>query len=402
MSGVDPKVQINAFMSLPLTGGGPSYTFEKVLTEMRDEQTSVHLFSPADRRAVDNATVKISAVVPRSARKLPFRMASPIAAPMAERNFVAAFKGKERAAAYLWGDVTPALAEKLKDRGIPVFREKYNCSKKVSRRILSEAYAKLNAAAEFPASYYTDAVIDDEQRILEAADAVFSPSPMVRASLEEVGIPGSKILDASYGFEPARLETDSRAIEAYDDPIFLFAGSVCVRKGAHILLEAWNKAKVRGRLILVGKLEGLIEERYADILAQDNVEYHSFAANIGSYFRSADYFIFPTLEEGSPLVTYEASFCHLPSIVSPMGAGAIVRDGIEGSIVDSDEVDAWVDALKYAADEFQTGAHEGKAAAAHARSLEFTWDKVGARRRELLRNTLLGAASPLSRQRKEA
>ena len=392
MSLTDGKVHINAFMSLPLTGGGPSYTFEKVLAEMRGPQTSVHLFSPADRRTVDYANVPTTSIIPKRARKVPFSVTSPIATPWAERRFVSQFKEGDNSVAYLWGDVTPSLVEKLRDRNIPIFREKYNCSKEVSRRILAEAYQKLDAQSDFPSSYYTDDVIEAENKILSGANAIYSPSPMVRASLEEVGVSSDKILDTSYGFDPARLETEHRALEKLEIPTFLFVGLVCVRKGAHILLEAWKKSKIKGRLVLVGKIESLIETRYADILAREDVEYHAFAKDIGSYFRSADFFIFPTLEEGGPQVTYEAAYCHLPSIVSQMGAGAIVRDGIEGSVVASDEVEDWVDALRFAAQEFADGKHKAKAAAAHMRALEFTWDKVGTRRRELLRGALLNVA----------
>ena len=47
---------------------------------------------------------------------------------------------------------------------------------------------------------------------------------------------------------------------------------------------------------------------------------------------AADVFVFPSLFEGSAVVTYEALACGLPSVVTP-DAGSVVRDGVEGFVV---------------------------------------------------------------------
>ena len=53
---------------------------------------------------------------------------------------------------------------------------------------------------------------------------------------------------------------------------------------------------------------------------------------------AADVFVFPSLFEGSAVVTYEALACGLPSVVTP-DAGSVVRDGIEGFVVPPRDVD---------------------------------------------------------------
>ena len=388
MSGLEAKVHINAYISLPLTSRGPSYTCEKILTEMESADTSITLYTPADRRTNPSHKLEVFSIVSRKARAIPFRVLSDVGTAIAEKKFKSAFAKTRNAVAYLWGEVSVSLLENLKNEDVVIIREKYNCSKLVARNILRRAYQELGAEEEFPTQSYSKAMIDEEIAVFNASDFVVAPSPMVKASLLEVGVPENKIVSASYGFDPERLDTDTRALEDVEGPTFIFAGYVCVRKGAHILLEAWHRAKVPGRLVLVGKIEPLIAKKYAEILSQENVQYHAFTNNIGSFFRSSDYFVFPTLEEGSPLVTYEASYCQLPSIVSPMGAGEIIRDSVEGTVVSSDEVDAWVEALRAAADEYRTDSYQQKRVAAHHRSLEFTWDKVGARRRVLLREAI--------------
>ena len=54
---------------------------------------------------------------------------------------------------------------------------------------------------------------------------------------------------------------------------------------------------------------------------------------------AADVFVFPSLFEGSAVVTYEALACGLPSIVTP-NAGSVVRDGVDGFHVPAGDVGA--------------------------------------------------------------
>lgn len=378
------RLAVNALISLPLTGGGPGYTCERILAEMVDGATSTALYTPADRRPRVETGITVHAAVPRWARSLPFRSLSAISAPLAERMFAADCAADRDAAAFLWGDVSPRLIGWLRDSGTFIVREKYNCGKAVSKDIMARAYAGLDAMDAYPAHQYSAELIAAEHDSFGASDMIFCPSPMVAWSLREVGIAEEKLVATSYGFDPLRFQGDSRALSEIDGPTFVFAGYICVRKGAHILLEAWKQAGVRGRLVLVGQIEPLIAERYADVLARDDVEYHAFASDIGAFYRSADYFIFPTLEEGGPQVTYEAAYCHLPSIVSQMGAGAILRDGVEGHIVGSDAIADWAEALVAAERERGTEAYRTLATAARARAENFTWDRVGKQRREAL------------------
>jgi glycosyltransferase involved in cell wall biosynthesis len=86
-------------------------------------------------------------------------------------------------------------------------------------------------------------------------------------------------------------------------------------------------------------------------------------------------FVFPTHEEGGPLVTYEAAACGLPSIVSPMGAGRIVRDRHEGLVVNPLDVDVLADAISMLAGSPTLRQELGSQATVRAQ--DFTWEKVG-------------------------
>ncbi|MET0270427.1 MAG: glycosyltransferase family 4 protein [Sphingomonas sp.] len=380
-------IDLNFMLALPLTDGGPAYTCQSFARTMQGEGLRSRIFTPLDRRTrLGEIPVEIG--LPRGFSRLPLKLSGPVAQARIERRYLeACARRKDGAVAFMWGETSLSLARALARSEALVVREKYNCGKLTGLRILREAYGRLGVADALDETPYSPSHLQREKQVLDLADYVFCPSPQVNASLREIGIPDEKMIPTSYGFDPARLEGESRALPPADGPTFLFVGRICVRKGAHILLEAWRRAALPGgRLVLLGEMEPVIGTLYADVLARDDVEHHAFTRDVGSYYRSTDYFIFPSLEEGGPQVTYEAAFCGIPSLVTPMGAGAILRDGVEGVVLDTDEPDAWAAMLRG----LDRGgeAYRAQAAAAHERSLEFSWERVGAQRRRALLDRL--------------
>jgi glycosyltransferase involved in cell wall biosynthesis len=373
---------LNIYSDLPLDNSGPAYTCEQIARRMESEDVAVRIFTPADRRPYLQTDVPVTSIVPRWARRLPFRASRIVSVPLCEHSFLEACRSSADAAAFLWGNVSSGFVRKLSNTGTFIAREKYNSAKLVAREILAQAYAGLNAADAFPDEGFAQHHVDDEMESLRRSHLIYCPSPMVAWSLQEAGIDSSKFAMTSYGFDPSRLDGTSKALAPIEGPTFLFAGYVCVRKGAHILLDAWARSGIKGRLVLVGRIEPLIAERFADVLDRPDVEHHRFTADIGSYYRSADFFVFPSLEEGGPQVTYEAAYCNLPSIVTVAGAGAIVRDGVEGTVVQSLQPDALAAAMDDASRQRERFSAMGEAA--HLRSLTFIWERVGAQRRESL------------------
>jgi glycosyltransferase involved in cell wall biosynthesis len=62
-------------------------------------------------------------------------------------------------------------------------------------------------------------------------------------------------------------------------------------------------------------------------------------AEVRRWFAQSDVFVFPSLAEGSALVTYEAMAAGLPVITTP-NSGSVVRDGIDGFVVPPRDVEA--------------------------------------------------------------
>jgi glycosyltransferase involved in cell wall biosynthesis len=77
------------------------------------------------------------------------------------------------------------------------------------------------------------------------------------------------------------------------------------------------------RLRIVGLDDEAFQDRYADVLSQDNVAATGFSADVDREYAQADVFVVPSLEEGDPIVTYEAAARGLPVVASEVGAGRI-------------------------------------------------------------------------------
>jgi len=260
---------------------------------------------------------------------------------MAEKRFLKDLKYFD--AAYLWPATSLETFRKVKKLGQPIFLERFNCYTGTAKRILDDAYTRLGVHPQHP---NTPDKIQQEQAEVGLADFIFCPSPEVTKSFQEAGVPEQKLIPTSYGWSPRRFPTIPSDKLRRETVTVLFVGSVCVRKGAHLLLRAWERAGVKGRLMLWGSMEPTIAETCGEILERSDVVHLEYNKDIAFAYREADIFAFPSLEEGSPLVIYEAMAHGLPVLTSPMGAGSIVRDGIDGIIVSPDDGDAWVEALR--------------------------------------------------------
>jgi glycosyltransferase involved in cell wall biosynthesis len=113
-----------------------------------------------------------------------------------------------------------------------------------------------------------------------------------------------------------------------------------------------------------------------------NIDHVGFVSDLHPIYSEADFFVLPSLEEGSPLVTYLALGAGLPVIASPMGSGGVITDGRQGFVVDPHDERALVNAI-------QTLCHDSvlrqeMAAASAVSAYQYTWHRVATRRVNLL------------------
>jgi len=274
---------------------------------------------------------------------------------------------------YIWPPFDRGLVRKAKKRGAIVIAERTNCMGNMVRNVLVPAFAR--RGAPLPEGWCDPKEIAEDRNLMLECDYVTAPNAHVAASLRNIGLSDDRILETQYGFDPERLTKAIGIRRPKRPPVFAFVGLGIVRKGLDVVLEAWEQAGVAGTLLIAGHIDDDIRTDYAKTLSKDDVEELGFVSDIATVYAAADVFIFPTHEEGGPQVIYEAAACGLASIVSPMGAGRIVRDRQECLIIDPRDVAAVAAAIRKLTDDDELRRELGRNAAKRAR--QFTWADAG-------------------------
>jgi len=293
------------------------------------------------------------------------------------------FKEKEAESeiVYLWAALPVEVFHFFKDKGAKIIIERINCHRKSSRDILRSTYNHLGLPDSCPIS---EEDIAQEVEKLSLSDAVFCPSPMVKKTMLENGVAEENLLLTSYGWDPTRFPERDKRPPMRKRPTFLFVGTLCVRKGVPLLLKAWQEAKIDGELILCGGMDDEIRHHFGNLLELENISYLPYTNDIGALYKKADVFVFPTLEEGGPMVTYEAMAHSMPVLVTEMGAGAIARDQLDGFVLPDHDLSAWVDSLRKLATDHELALSLGEQA--KVRAGDFTWEHTASGRASLLHN----------------
>jgi glycosyltransferase involved in cell wall biosynthesis len=118
-----------------------------------------------------------------------------------------------------------------------------------------------------------------------------------------------------------------------DQPVFTIIGRIDRLKGHRLALEAAeriNRERARINLLLVGAMadESILRE---DDLRRPYVKYLNYYEPIEEIWTASDYFLIPSLSEGTPLVLVEYLALGKPIVASDIsGNGELIRDGWNG------------------------------------------------------------------------
>lgn len=280
--------------------------------------------------------------------------------------------------AYLWPGAHLHTFQHTKKHGKIIVIESINCHQNTANKIL---YKEMQILGFEGYKGIPEANIVDENLKLAMADYIFCPSPNVTKSMLENDVEPKKLIETSYGLGEHQRHYPGNNLRT-DEVNGLFVGSGIIRKGIHLLLEYWRDADLNGKLVIVGSIDPAIEHIVKPYRDDSRFEFINFTTDIDQHFKKADVFMLPSLEEGSPLVTYLAIGAGLPCIVSPMGGEGVIRHGIEGYILDPHDKTAWISTLLSLAQ--QPSKRRELSLAAYERSEYFLWHNVGKRRTDAL------------------
>jgi len=205
------------------------------------------------------------------------------------------------------------------------------------------------------------------------ADLIVVPSDFVLESAVESGLPRERIAVVPYGVSENWLREKPKPERGR----VLFVGSVGLRKGVHYLASAAKIVRSKGESFevrAVGPYDPRVIQRpefsglhYVGPISRDEVQ---------AELLSADFFVLPSLAEGSATVSYEALACGLPVIATP-SSGTVVRDGVEGFIVPPRNADALADRMERLL--CDRDLRERMSRNARERAREYTWGRYGER-----------------------
>lgn len=372
-------LRIHALMSKPCAGVGVGATCRALLHGALLDGHHPELFTSRDD-AHNAEPFPLHSYAPGLLRALPHRLTRRVTVPRAHLDFARHLPLAD--VAYLWPSVPTGVFRAVRDVERPLVGEAINTRMADAKPILDAAFESLGVR---PSHRITDARIRVEAENLALMDYIFSPSPATDVSLAR-GLAHHRILPSSYGvWVPPHLP--ARRAKATAEPVtFLFVGLSCIRKGLHHLLEAWKDVPENAHLRIAGMNQPELWNLFADVFAQENVSATGFTPHVAAEYAKADVFVLPSLEEGDPLVIYEAAARGLPVIASQVGSGRI---GAETSAIHTLDT-ANVAALRHTVEMFtrHQDLRRDWGDRARAASFHYDWSKVAARRFALLAKVL--------------
>lgn len=372
---------IRTLLPMAVDGYGPSHACTELLDGFEREGVDWDLL--VNRVRLQKASPNIRSMLPGPLARLPHRMVSKPVSSMLEEWYLKRLRPGD--VAWLWPSVSLRTQEKIAARGNPIVLEGINTRMAVAKQVLDAAYDALGAP---PAHGITQERIDVEEQKLSSATTIFAPSPSVEEALNGSPLEG-KFLSSSYGTETRNMPVP-RQHSARETVTFLFCGYVCVRKGIHHLLDIWPQMPKNARLRIVGKTEPLIAESYADVLNSENIETFDFTLDLDRHYQESDVFLFPSLEEGDPLVTYMAGVHGLPIVASPVGAGRMGVETGAADLISPPDGETVIAALIRLFDSVDLRKAQGEKTRSHIE--HYDWRAVGARRARTLNDTFLASA----------
>jgi len=179
------------------------------------------------------------------------------------------------------------------------------------------------------------------------ADHIMVPSRFVLRTFLEEGVDPRKLHCNPYGVDVDFWSQVDGRTRSNGPLVFIFTANITPRKGAHILLQAWEKADLRdAELWFVGGIHFPIREMFP---CRDNVRFLGSKSHqeIRALYERASIYILPSFEEGMARSGLEAMAAGLPLIITEeTGLTDVMNPGEHGWVVPSGDVDSLVQILR--------------------------------------------------------
>lgn len=208
---------------------------------------------------------------------------------------------------------------------------------------------------------------------MRAADIVITNSTVTRASHIAGGADPERTFAVPYGAPPPIAAVPDRPTTG--GPLrVIWAGTFSIRKGAHLLVEAW-KALGAGTDIQLDVYGAVTLPDRMWKPAPKGINFHGSVVRptLFAAFDAADVMVFPTLSDGFGMVVTEAFARGLPVITTDQaGASDLVRHEENGLIIPAGDVAAITASLRWCLDHRERLNSMAKAALDTARGWQWS------------------------------
>ena len=265
-----------------------------------------------------------------------------------------------------WNGQALRSIKSAKKIGAKTIIESGSTHRTYKNEVLSSEYRKFGINIKRSTEAYEKASFEE----LALADFIFLPSEFAKKSFIEAGFGQDMLFVIERGADLSRFvpgNPDNKTFKV------LFVGRVSLRKGVQYLLEAWNSLKLKNsELIIAGAIDDTIRPVLSKYARNQNIKFTGFLKDPSSIYRDAHVFVFPSLEEGSAKVTFEAMASGMP-VITTANSGSIVRDSIDGFIITPADATAIKEKILY----FYENPGELKVMGANAveRAKPYTWER---------------------------
>lgn len=266
-----------------------------------------------------------------------------------------------------WNNHSLRSLRRAKELGAVTIIDRASSHPIIQDKLINEEYEKFNIKRNKNPS------LDRSCKELEECDYIIIPSEFVEESFLEMGFPKEKLIKIPFGVNTERFHPNPKTKN--NKFTVLFVGQVTPRKGVQYLLKAWEELNLKdAELRVCGPISTELKSIVDFYKNKVSIEFTGPVSNIEEEFKNADVFCFPSIEEGSALVTYEAMASGLPVIIT-YNTGSIARHDKDGFIIPIRNVEAIENNIQYFYDNPTEVDRMSKNARKHVES--YSWEKYG-------------------------
>ena len=230
-----------------------------------------------------------------------------------------------------WSGFSLNSFKNLADKKTIKIIERGSCHIKFQHDILKKEYQRLGLKPLLP----SEEILSKEIKEYKEADYICVPSKFAKRSFTKKGFKNSKIKVLRLGVDLKKFYPKKIARKKKQFTI-VSSGEVSVRKGSHILIEAFNNLKIQNaKLIFVGNIEkGL--SNFLNKRKNSNIHFlgKKNEKQLNTIYNMSDIFVLNSLEDGFGMVVPQAMACGLPVITTfNTGASEIIENNKNGFVI---------------------------------------------------------------------